>query len=193
MKVKVNIVFALTLVIVIQCNKLTSTASAKYKYAPRLTKIGFDLYCPQGTKFSTPSVHYDQAFQQAFGDQCQCDCCPYGDNGHGPSWNNVGCSGGVLGQALEEFYNGKVACVLHDFCYSTQNRTRLDCDLEFKENLLKVCQPKLIIGQFQIKCSDIANDAFNLVRIFGEPHFQPFKNCPNKCSCRPYYSEFRMD
>ena len=180
-----SIVFALSFLMIIQWKELTCTSSARDKYSPRLPKIGYDLYCPQGTKFMTATIQYGQAFQQAFEDQCQCDCCQYGDYHHGPSWKDVGCSGGAFGQALEEFYNGKVACVIHDFCYSTQNRTRLECDLEFKENLLKVCQPKLKIGHFEIKCSDIANDAFNIVRIFGEPHYQPFANCPKKCSCRP--------
>ena len=83
---------------------------------------------------------------------------------------------------MEDRYNGKVACVLHDFCYGTSGTTREDCDNEFKENLTKVCSVKDPL--IDTSCHIAIEDAYLIVRTFGESHYEPFENCDKNCLCR---------
>ena len=88
----------------------------------------------------------------------------------------------MIGKELEDQYNGKVACVLHDFCYGTNGKTQEDCDNEFKENLTLVCSEKVPYNDSI--CPLVVESAYRIVRTFGESHFEPFENCAKNCFCR---------
>ena len=88
----------------------------------------------------------------------------------------------MIGKELEDVYNGKVACVLHDFCYGTSGRTRKDCDNEFKENLTMACSEKDPL--IDPSCHFAIKNAFWIVRTFGESHYKPFEDCSKNCLCR---------
>ena len=140
-------------------------------------RLGGEFYCPQGHKFSSPSKHFDDDFIAAFENNCQCECCKYGEMKN----HTAGCST-VFGAVLEDNYNGKVACVLHDYCYLTSGRTQEDCDREFNENLQIVCdEPDEDILP---SCDTAIDIAVYLVEKFGEDHFDPYEKCPKDCDCR---------
>ena len=109
---------------------------------------------------------------------------------------------------LENDFDVKLACVIHDFCYDTEGRLQKDCDLEFYENLKQSCDDSKRSslydwGQWNLenwgwnqrgwnwgsvkskdKCTELAKMAYNTVQIFGGTYFKAYKGCPSDCKCR---------
>ena len=142
------------------------------------TTQGRQFYCPQGKKFNSSSTHFDDKFVKAFEENCQCDCCKYGEMF--PN-HDFGCTAPFgLGEDLENNYNAKAACVIHDHCYDTIGTTQEACDNEFRENLKIACKDSLTPDD----CEDVINFYFRGLQTFGVGFFQPFNDCPESCICR---------
>ena len=151
------------------------------------------MICPQGNKFYSPSSHFDEEFKKAFEENCQCDCCKYGSKFPDHTY---GCSGpGSLGANLEDNYNGKAACVIHDHCYATIGTTRKACDNDFRENLSTVCYEniqsrKMLPNKgkkqrlFDMNCHKTISFYMTGLQWFGSGYFEPFNDCPKNCTCR---------
>ena len=174
-------------------------------YLIQNTAVAYQYFCPQGHKFTSSSASYDKVFRKDFEDNCQCQCCKYGEEGT-TSWSSVGCSGGpMIKTILENDFDVKLACVIHDFCYDTEGRSQKDCDLEFYENLKQSCDDSRRSslydwGQWnwgwnqggwnwgsvksKDKCTEMAKMAYNTVQIFGGTYFKAYKGCPSDCKCR---------
>ena len=69
--------------------------------------------------------------------------------------------------------------MIHDFCYDTFGRERQECDDEFYENVLQVCQ--LGAG----KCQSIASLAHKALNDWSEAWYGHVHRCNNtSCDCR---------
>ena len=97
----------------------------------------------------------------------------------------VGCSIPEVVLAMSEQYKNQAdkfhpACVTHDYCYrhgfATYALDRHQCDDEFYANMKKACDGKSLLGRLNFKefgvCQLAANQTFNAVRLYGEPHYQ---------------------
>ena len=120
--------------------------------------VTVELYCPTGNTFLARPRHAMREFER----HCQCAggaLCRY-------TTQSLGCST-VLGSIIEKRYHhlkvsfqckvdvGRIvecslsqsACIIHDICYGSlkPGRSRQDCDLEFRHNLIKLCRPSKIL------------------------------------------------
>ena len=59
----------------------------KNYFNPTKANAKLPIYCPQGHIFYTASMN-EKDLMNEFHKQCQCDCCPYGIDGH--KWRNTG-------------------------------------------------------------------------------------------------------
>ena len=59
----------------------------KNYFHPPKANVKLPIYCPQGHIFYTASMN-EKDLMNEFHKQCQCDCCPYGIDGH--KWKNTG-------------------------------------------------------------------------------------------------------
>ena len=144
---------------------------------------GGEFYCPQGNKFNSSSTKFDKEFERAFEENCQCDCCRYGEMF--PD-HDFGCTAPFgLGKDLEENYNGKAACVIHDHCYGTVGTTQEACDNDLRENLRTVCKH----GSYPDDCEDTIKfylEGLQWLDKSGQSSliFASFNDCPAGCTCR---------
>lgn len=74
-----------------------------------------------------------------------------------------GCSASIVTGAMNEFF--RVACNLHDVCYHTPEKAKASCDLEFRDNMLRLCA---VPTSLQPSCVNTALIAYDAVVSFGQ-------------------------
>ena len=101
---------------------------------------------------------------------CNCDC---------DTIAHQDCSGGRDVDAAFHLMDAKVACYIHDHCYSMQS-DKSACDKNFRHNVMNLCRisPKLVDWFKDIFCPVIAQTAYKLVRDHGTLHPKHGRVCP---------------
>ena len=118
-------------------NLYLSTIYTRYIIFQEVTYA--NLYCPTGGSKSFRLTGSDlissNGIQNKFDKACQCK--------HGAtckktlSDSRFFCDS-FIGSHLEDVYNVKLACVLHDICYES-GRSQSSCDNEFHHNFKELC------------------------------------------------------
>ena len=151
-------------------------------------KKDFQLYCPQGTKFTVPGEtdHKNIAsLNRLFEQHCQCDCCPYKRPWEcsTPKW---------LRKVFSSLYNMEFACKIHDHCYQTKGRSQKSCDDEFYHNMKKLCRLNVLNLTFfvtgLVSCPAVSRYAYWAVKAQNQPMKRKWQTCPKRCDCRNKYS-----
>ncbi|KAK3083766.1 hypothetical protein FSP39_002833 [Pinctada imbricata] len=94
-------------------------------------------------------------------------CRRYSCRGSTDNWynRNDGCSAGLITGAMTGVF--RAPCAIHDICYATPGRTQLQCDIDFRTNMLKNCAMPGIGSIGYPFCALTAAAAYRAVRNHG--------------------------
>ena len=144
------------------------------------------LYCPTGGDRHLHVWDWEVkngALMDKF--QLQCQCYSFNCQWR-PYQAKYGCSS-FLGAFIENEFNAKDACRIHDMCYET-GRPQEVCDIEFRHNLEQICN----VTESETSCDLAAGLAYTAVYHNGEDYIEPCtlcEKCPEDRQCNHGFYE----